>query len=354
MLSLYGRMGYDAMVPAEHELAFGVKFLLDEARRAKLPLVASNLVYAAHPSKHVTKDFFLLKKGGVRVAVFGLEGSDLTFTTPAGDADSVRALDPIETARALVPKLRKKADVVVCLAHTSYFPAQKIAQDVPGIDVVVVGHAPGQGEVAPTASGPIYPRSGQRGQSLAKTTVDITDGRITNLASTIVALGGGIRLDEALAAAIKNFEDSMNATSEAQQQKAATSGSAPADAAPAGTAPAGDKYLGAESCGRCHQAIYTQWKQTKHGHAMQTLVDAHEDANAECIGCHTVGFHEPTGFVSQAATPTLANVQCEVCHGMGTKHAEYTTVTEAACKKCHIAERDPEFKFESRWAQIKH
>jgi hypothetical protein len=321
---------------------------LTEAQKAKLPLTCANLVYASQPSKLVTKQYLVLNKNGLKVAVFGLEGSDVTFTVPAGDRDSVKALDPIQVAKTLVPKLRKQADVVVCLAHTSYFPAQKIAQEAPGIDVVVVGHAPGQGDVPPATSGPIYARSGQRGQNIAKTTVDVENGHITNLASQVVSLGGAIRLSETMAVTVKKFEDALNAETQAQQQKEAA-------AAPAGATPVGaDKYLGAATCERCHQSIYNQWKETRHAHAMQTLVNVQQDANPACVVCHVVGFKEPTGFVSHAVSPALENVQCEVCHGMATKHAEYATVTEVTCKRCHIPERDPEFAFEKRWAQIKH
>lgn len=349
MISLMGRIGYDAMCPGDREIAFGVKTMLAEAKKAKLPLVAANLVYAGS-KKPVVTPYLLLRKNGLRVAVFGVLGSDLALTTPAGDPDSVKILDPVATAKDLVPKLRKQADVVVMLAHTSYFPAQKIAQEAPGIDVVIVGHAPGQGDVPPSTSGPVYARSGQKGQSIAKTLVDLDDKRhITNLAVQLVTLGGEMRVDETILSIVKKFEDDLNDKQlKKQQQDALDKGQVP-------TIPAGDdRYLGDAVCQRCHSAIYDQWKTTKHAQGWKTLVDNKADGNPACIVCHVVGYKQPSGFISAAATPHLSNIQCEQCHGMATKHADYKEVTEATCKSCHIPERDPNWDFATRWEQIKH
>ena len=43
--------------------------------------------------------------------------------------------------------------------------------------------------------------------------------------------------------------------------------------------------------------------------------------NSSCLPCHTVGYHLPTGFANQSATPQLAGVQCENCHGPAANHA---------------------------------
>lgn len=349
MLSMMGRIEYDAMCPGDRELAFGVKNLLAEAKKSKLPLVAANLVYAS-TKKPVLPPYLLLRKSGLRVAVFGLLGSDLALTTPAGDPDSLRILDPVAVAKDLVPKLRKQADVIVLLAHTSYFPAQKIAQEAPGIDVVIVGHAPGQGDVPPSTSGPVYARSGQKGQSVCKTTVDVDDNHhITNLAVQLVTLGGEMRVDETMLGVVKKFEDDLNDKQLKQQQK---------DAVDRGQVPAigagEDRYLGDATCQRCHASIYDKWKTTKHAQGWATLVTNKADGNPECIICHVVGYKQPSGFISAAATPHLSNIQCEQCHGMATKHAEFKKVAEDTCRKCHIPERDPTFNFDTRWAQIQH
>lgn len=84
------------------------------------------------------------------------------------------------------------------------------------------------------------------------------------------------------------------------------------------------RYVGSEKCERCHQSAYKIWKESGHGHAYKTLVDAKNPSNRqfdpECIVCHTVGYGYKGGFVSLEKSPTLVNVGCESCHGPGSEH----------------------------------
>ncbi len=79
-------------------------------------------------------------------------------------------------------------------------------------------------------------------------------------------------------------------------------------------------YVGAAACASCHTVNHADWALTIHATAFQTLIDEGEGDNVLCYPCHTVGYGLPSGFVDLAATPHLANVQCEVCHGPGSNH----------------------------------
>jgi hypothetical protein len=92
---------------------------------------------------------------------------------------------------------------------------------------------------------------------------------------------------------------------------------------------------------------------------MQTLIDKKADFNPECVGCHVVGFKKKGGFLDRTTTSTLANVQCESCHGPGARHvknshAPYGNAGKSSCMPCHTHENSPSFEFESYWARIRH
>ena len=130
-------------------------------------------------------------------------------------------------------------------------------------------------------------------------------------------------------------------------------------------------FVGSKNCKKCHIKEYKSWEQTKMGSAWESLkpgvdveakaamnLSAEEDytQNAECVACHVTGYGKPGGFVSEAETPELANVGCEMCHGAGgtytqdgymtLKNKEYKLselvavglvekVGEAQCIGCH-------------------
>ncbi len=95
------------------------------------------------------------------------------------------------------------------------------------------------------------------------------------------------------------------------------------------------KYIGAKKCKACHMKQYKAWKKTKTSTSYENLkpgvkaeakkkagLDPDKDytTDKECLRCHTTGYGKPSGFKSLEETPKLINVQCEACHGPGSKY----------------------------------
>lgn len=154
-------------------------------------------------------------------------------------------------------------------------------------------------------------------------------------------------------------------------------------------------YVGAGKCKLCHSGQHKAWKETKMANAFELLkpgnraeakkkagLDPDKDytADASCLSCHVTGFGKPGGFKSIEATPALAGVTCESCHGAGgaylaedkmsNKNKEYKRAdleaagmiskpTKETCLKCHN-EKSPfvrkgyVFDFEKRKSQGTH
>lgn len=120
-------------------------------------------------------------------------------------------------------------------------------------------------------------------------------------------------------------------------------------------------YAGAEACVACHAAASASWKASKHAVAMQTLKAKEKHEDPECVACHAVGAKEKGGFVSLTASPHLADVQCEVCHGPRKDHVANPTIkpklavaARDACASCHNAQHSPAFVKDAYWKQIAH
>jgi len=78
-------------------------------------------------------------------------------------------------------------------------------------------------------------------------------------------------------------------------------------------------YVGIDVCTNCHQPARAVWNGTSHAHAYATLSSQFKEFNLECVSCHVTGYEKPGGStVTHVAG--LEDVQCEVCHGPGSKH----------------------------------
>jgi hypothetical protein len=78
-------------------------------------------------------------------------------------------------------------------------------------------------------------------------------------------------------------------------------------------------YVGIDECSSCHAPAKAVWEHTAHAHAYATLSSQYKEFNLECVGCHVTGYEKPGGS-TVTHVDKLRDVQCEVCHGPGSKH----------------------------------
>lgn len=132
-------------------------------------------------------------------------------------------------------------------------------------------------------------------------------------------------------------------------------------------------YVGNARCGECHVKDHELWRNSKHGHAWETLERAEKDPQRygwpvteypDCVSCHVVGYGEQSGFVSPETTRELADVGCERCHGAGSAHVNAPTTSKmgrvgngtpsVVCTQCHDFEQSPDFDYGTRWPILEH
>ena len=203
-LQLMSRMGYDATTFGNHDFDLGPdglgKSIGMASKAGRVPtVVASNTDFAGTDAtladlQRLAKDgvirrHLVIERGGIRFGLFGLLGKEAQFyTTGAG---AVTFSDAIETAKEMVRVLREteKVDVVVCLSHGGLEKGKdgrftdgddvRLAQAVPGIDVVIGGHSHTALEEAIIVNErtPVV-QTGLEGQNLGELVVALDGGRL--------------------------------------------------------------------------------------------------------------------------------------------------------------------------------
>src|SRR5262249_50876438 len=80
-------------------------------------------------------------------------------------------------------------------------------------------------------------------------------------------------------------------------------------------------YVGVEACTSCHASERKFWNATTHSSAYATLARQDKQFNLECASCHLTGYDQPGGS-TVTHVDKLTDVQCEVCHGPGSRHLQ--------------------------------
>lgn len=147
-------LGCHAAVLGNHDFDWGLPYLRRVDEEASFPLLAANVVDTA--GKPAFTPYVVQEAAGLRVGILGLTTSALGRIAEPGALGPLKVVDALETARALVPRLRReeRLDLLLVVFHAG--PGRSgaraleehqglaLAEAVPGIDLLVLGHSHGQ------------------------------------------------------------------------------------------------------------------------------------------------------------------------------------------------------------------
>jgi len=145
MVEVMNQVGYDLMVPGNHDFNYGQDRLLELEGMADFPLITANVQYAADDTNFMNP-YYIQDFDGVRVGFFGLTTPETTYKTHPDNVIGLNFLNPITQAAAMVAELDPLVDIIILLGHigldeNTEITSEDIATSVPGIDVIIDGHS---------------------------------------------------------------------------------------------------------------------------------------------------------------------------------------------------------------------
>lgn len=232
----------------------------------------------------------------------------------------VAALDP----RAPEPLARQLAGLADVLLITGGAPATEHPQDVEGVLVASVG---------------------EKGQSLGLLDLTVERGKLARRQWTLLPLDDRYRQDSLVVDRVSRAKDRERAHEGLRREQVRQAElrrlGLKAEDLPGESA--GARYAGARACRECHAPIHESWRASAHaGTWAQVLREGreHEILSQRRL---VTGWMEKGGWLNYQESPELAGVQCEACHGRGSRHVnsggrlldDLASNPAAACASCH-------------------
>ncbi|PEA08960.1 bifunctional 2',3'-cyclic-nucleotide 2'-phosphodiesterase/3'-nucleotidase [Bacillus cereus] len=162
---LMNLMKYDVISLGNHEFNYGLDYLNKVISKTAFPVINSNVYKDDHDNneendQNYFKPYHIIEKEvedeagqkqKVKIGVMGFVPPQVMNWDKANLEGKVKAKDIVETAKKMVPKMKKEgADVIVALAHSGvdksgYNVGMENASfyltEVPGVDAVLMGHS---------------------------------------------------------------------------------------------------------------------------------------------------------------------------------------------------------------------
>ncbi|TWT82231.1 Cytochrome c-554 precursor [Planctomycetes bacterium CA13] len=372
------QMKYDAVGFGPEDVRLGVGELISVAasESADEALYVSANVVLIDPS--LMPQHKLVDRGGVKVGMTTILDPEM-LDAPLGDEIVV---EPIVAATAKAAKEldAQSAEFKILTFFGTEDAAEKLVQQAPGFDVIVV--AGGYGE-------PTYQMQAIEG---SKTRMVVTGNKAMYVG--MIGLYKDSPAKYCRLPMTHEIEDApeMRKLMADYQYQLRDLGLDALGLRPI-PPPSGRTYIGTDTCGKCHTTAYDIWENSPHEHATESLVhpgergDVPRHFDPECISCHVTGWNPQgfypyvSGYLSLEGTPLLTKSGCENCHGPGAEHAAAeeagSTVSEdkrldlrdgmrltyedarEKCMECHDLDNSPAFHEEDAfedeyWPQVEH
>ena len=356
MLRAFAAMKYDALNIGGREAQFTAAQLRELKQSSPVPILSANLTDKS-TSQPVFDGYRIIQRGAFSIGLIGVL-DPRSLTENPGNGLAVGEMEPaIERCLA---ELRGKTDLIVLLAFTDEATLSRLAEEFFECRVILGGHVsqPAQELVQENRSLVYFVTNESRALGILR--LQLAKGMAARvITNEIRLLRDTIPQDRSFVAMMQDYRDEVRHTPLSLDDPSYLD----AEMVPGVRAQAA--YVGTEKCLACHPSAAAIWKSSAHAHGFATLITRKADADPRCIGCHTTGFGNPTGYRRAYHSDQLVDVGCESCHGPGSLHVRqkqgdktvefvFRPLGAGDCQKCHQGEFSRPFDWGQFWPAIKH
>ncbi|MCK9444030.1 MAG: 5'-nucleotidase C-terminal domain-containing protein [Tissierellaceae bacterium] len=189
MITMMNAVGFDALVPGNHDFNYGYDRLLELKELAEFPVIAANVVKEADGESDF--DAYVIEEvDGVRVGIFGLATEETKFKSHPDNTVGITFVNPVEAAKEAVKALQDEGvDVVIALVHlgiegTVDTTSKEVAENVEGIDLIIDGHS--HEELNLTFGDALLVQAGSYLKNIGVVELEVSEGKVVNKDASLI------------------------------------------------------------------------------------------------------------------------------------------------------------------------
>ena len=144
------KIGYDAMAIGNHEFDNPIEVLKKQQKWAGFPFLSANVVHTKN-KKPLFKSHIIKKFDGLKVAIVGFTTKDTEIIGNPEFLEGISFLEPVTVGKRLIPRLKRKNDIVLAVTHMGHYEDGNhgsnapgdvaLARNVDGLDIIIGGHS---------------------------------------------------------------------------------------------------------------------------------------------------------------------------------------------------------------------
>lgn len=198
LIELANKIGFDVMVPGNHDFDYGIDFLKRQVDAFKGDYLCANLLDLT--DELIFEPYTIIKRGPLKVGVIGVITGAMPQITDYEQIKDLKFINVIESLKHWVPLVREQVDVLIVSYHggierdmrsgqpTQYDTGEdqtyRIISEIAGIDGVICGH---QHRVnAGELNNVVFVQPGYRGNYIGELTFSVEMGQKVNRVGRLI------------------------------------------------------------------------------------------------------------------------------------------------------------------------
>ena len=354
ILDAYHRMGYQALNLGAEEAELDAITIREAAARSRSPLLSASLV-DTNSRELLAKPSTIVTIKGRKIGILGV--LDPRSVSAPGKDVAILSLD--DAISRQLTSLSSECDELILLAFAPEAELRRLAQEYYEFPLILGGDVRQPSQSVTRENQSIILATTNQARTVGQVTLVRKNGSVEAEDFDIHMLYPKVPQSQEIAALSSAFRKEIRNTALTIDNPDAPTATSIPGVKPLAT------YVGSQSCKPCHEEDYRIWQKSGHGHAFEALVRRESDADPTCVGCHTVGFGDPSGYRRAYEATKLIDVGCESCHGPGSEHVAIHTAGKVPafkfrplgpgdCLTCHHGEFSRPFDWNTFWPPVEH
>lgn len=141
VVRLMNASGYQLMALGNHDFDYGRERTQALQELATFPMRGANVISRESGEPFLGDPTLVVEAGGVQIGFLTLCYHNTDQTGNAKNLAGLAFENGVEAARRYLPGLRQRASVVVVLSHQGTAMDRVLAEELPGIDLIIGGHS---------------------------------------------------------------------------------------------------------------------------------------------------------------------------------------------------------------------
>jgi len=141
-IEIMNKLKYDAMSPGNHDIDYGIDKLKSLSNKASFPMLAANLIDNKTNRPYLGNPYVIKDINGVKIGIYGLTYHLTPETTSKKNIKGVKyTLDFKKISKDIEEIKNVGTDFIIILSHLGTKVDEKLAQEIPNIDLILGGHS---------------------------------------------------------------------------------------------------------------------------------------------------------------------------------------------------------------------